>query len=73
MCNLYQVPQSIADMADHFGAPNPPQLDIPTETKRGERGLIVRGASGQRTLLEAKWGFPRPKRTEAASCFTTSR
>ena len=38
------------------------QLDIPTETKRGERGIIVRGASGQRIMLEATWGFPRPQK-----------
>ena len=38
------------------------QLDIPTETKRGERGIIVRGASGQRIMLEAKCGFARPQK-----------
>ncbi len=62
MCNLYLVPPSMAAMARHFGVPDPAQLDIPTETKRGERGIIVRGASGQRIVLEAKWGFPRPQK-----------
>ena len=61
MCNLYLVPPSTADLARHFGVANLAQLDIPTETKRGERGLIVRGAAGQRIMLEAKWGFPRPQ------------
>ena len=61
MCNLYEVPQSTADIANHFGVPDPPELDIPHETKRGERGIIVRGAAGQRTMLAVKWGFPRPQ------------
>ena len=61
MCNLYEVPQSTADIATHFGVPNPPEFDIPTEAKRRERGIIVRGAAGQRTMLEVKWGFPRPQ------------
>ena len=61
MCNLYEVPQSTADIASHFGVPDPPALDISHETKRGERGVIVRGAAGRRTMLAVKWGFPRPQ------------
>jgi putative SOS response-associated peptidase YedK len=62
MCNLYEVPQSMADMAAHFGVANPPKLDIPHETKRGEPGVIVRGSVGQRIMLPAKWGFQRPQK-----------
>lgn len=62
MCNLYEIPQSMADMAAHFGVAAPAPLDIPHETKRGEPGIIVRGAVGQRIMLSAKWGFPRPQR-----------
>jgi len=50
------------DMANHFGVVDPPALDIPQETKRGEPGIIVRGSVGQRIMLPAKWGFPRPQR-----------
>ena len=46
MCNLYEVPQSMADIAAHFGVADPPDLDIPHETKRGESGIIVRGSVG---------------------------
>lgn len=62
MCNLYEIPQSMADMAAHFGIAEPPALDIPQETKRGEPGLIVRGSVSQRIMLAATWGFPRPQR-----------
>ncbi len=61
MCNLYQVP-SMADMATHFGVADLPALDIPHETKRGEPGVIMRGSVGQRIVLPARWGFPRPQR-----------
>jgi len=62
MCNLYEGPQSMADMAAHFGVADPPDLDIPHETKRGEPGIIVRGSVGRRIMLPAKWGFPRPQK-----------
>jgi putative SOS response-associated peptidase YedK len=67
VCNLYLVPSSTADLASHFGIAHPAQLDIPAETKRGERGIIVRGASGQRILLEATWGFPRPQKDRGSA------
>lgn len=62
MCNLYEAPRSMADMAAHFGVADPPDLDIPHETKRGEPGIIVRGSVDQRMMLSAKWGFPRPQK-----------
>jgi putative SOS response-associated peptidase YedK len=65
MCNLYEIPQGMADMGVHFGVLNPPAFDIPHETKRGERGLVIRGAADQRLMLEAKWGFPRPQKDRA--------
>jgi len=65
MCNLYEIPQSMADMAAHFGVVDPPTFDIPHETKRGERGIIIRGTPGQSLALEAKWGFPRPQKDRA--------
>src|SRR5690349_10631942 len=62
MCNLYQIPQSMAGIAAHFGVVDLAAFDIPHETKPGERGIIIRGTSGQRLALEAKWGFPRPQK-----------
>jgi hypothetical protein len=46
MCNLYTVHKSAAEIAAHFGVSDPPQLDIPPETKRGEPGIIVRKTGG---------------------------
>ncbi|SEP41591.1 Putative SOS response-associated peptidase YedK [Rhodospirillales bacterium URHD0017] len=60
MCNLYRVRQSVAEIAAHFGV-HPPAFDIP-QTKRGERGVIVRGAANRRVMLEVNWGFPRPQK-----------
>lgn len=62
MSNLYRAPQSMADMAAHFGVANAPPLDIPGDTRRGEGGVIVRGSRDQRIVLEATWGFPRPQK-----------
>ena len=34
MCNLYEIPQSKADIAAHFDVLDSPTFDIPRETKR---------------------------------------
>ncbi len=48
MCNLYEVPQSMADMAAHFGVADPPKLDIRTKQKawraRHHRARLRRSA-----------------------------
>jgi putative SOS response-associated peptidase YedK len=61
MCNLYTVRKSAAEVAAHFGVSDPPQLQIPPETKPGEPGIIVRQGADGRVMQSLSWGFPRPQ------------
>jgi putative SOS response-associated peptidase YedK len=61
MCNLYSVQRSAAEIATHFGVSDPPELDIPPETKPGESGIIVRKTGSGRVMQSLHWGFPRPQ------------
>jgi putative SOS response-associated peptidase YedK len=61
MCNLYSVQRSATEIAAHFGVSDPPELDIPPETKPGEPGIIVRTTAGRRVMQSLHWGFPRPQ------------
>lgn len=67
MCNLYRVRDGVVEIATHFGVSDPPQLDIPMETKPGERGIVVRQSNGQSVMQSLGWGFPRPQNDAAGS------
>jgi len=58
MCNLYTVRQSAAEVAAHFGVPNPLQTNAPAEVYPGMPGMVVREEGGGRLLQSMVWGFP---------------
>jgi len=60
--NLYRLESGIADLAHQFGVVPTPQLPVPSPVQPGKPGLIVRGASGKRSMHVVQWGFPRPGR-----------
>jgi putative SOS response-associated peptidase YedK len=63
MCNLYRVQKAEAEIVAHFGVSDAPALDIPSEPKRGESGIVVRKtADGRRVMQSLSWGFPRPQK-----------
>jgi putative SOS response-associated peptidase YedK len=59
MCNLYTVRKSAAEVAAHFGAETPKQVELADETTPGANGLIVREHNERRLLQSLSWGFPR--------------
>jgi putative SOS response-associated peptidase YedK len=60
--NLYRLDASAADLAHQFGVEPAPDLSVPSPVQPGKQGLIVRGASGRRSMHVLRWGFPRPGR-----------
>lgn len=58
MCNLYTVRKSAAEVAAHFGVPNPMQSNAPEEVYPGTPGMVVTEADGVRELRSMTWGFP---------------
>ena len=62
MCNLLRVRASAADVAAAFGMTLPPMIDVPHETVRATRGLVVRERAGRRLLQSLDWGFPHLNR-----------
>ena len=62
MCNLYRVRKSAAEIAAHFGADAPADIRIPSETKPGEAGVIVRRGPSGLTMSALRWGFPLAQR-----------
>ena len=59
MSRLHVVTAGIGDLAVHFGASSPLELDIPSETTEGHPGLIVIEKGRRRLLKSLTWGFPR--------------
>jgi putative SOS response-associated peptidase YedK len=62
MSNLYRLDASTTELMHQFGVVPAPELPVPSPVRPGERGLIVRGVSGERSMHVLKWGFPRPGR-----------
>lgn len=62
MCNLYAVRNSAAAISKHFGVGEAPDVEVPSETKPGELGVVVRKGDRGRVLQVLNWGFPRPQR-----------
>lgn len=62
MSNLYRLNASTAELACQFGIEPAPEVRVPSPVRPGERGLIVRGVSGERSMHVVTWGFPRPGR-----------
>jgi len=58
--NLYRLDAGAADLASQFGTEVAPDLAVPSPVRPGERGVIVRGVSGRRSIHVLQWGFPRP-------------
>ena len=58
MCNLYTVRVTAAEVAAHFGVPNPMQSNAAEEVYPGTPGLVVTENEGVRELRSMTWGFP---------------
>ncbi len=58
MCNLYTVRVTAAEVAAHFGVPNPMQSNAADEVYPGMPGLVVTENEGVRELRSMTWGFP---------------
>lgn len=58
MCNLYTVRVTAAEVAAHFGVPNPMQSNASDEVYPGMPGLVVTENEGVRELRSMTWGFP---------------
>lgn len=58
MCNLYTVRVTAAEVAAHFGVPNPMQSNAPDEVYPETPGLAVTENEGVRELRSMTWGFP---------------
>ena len=58
MCNLYTVRVTAAEVAAHFGVPNPMQSNAPEEVYPGTPGMVVTENEGARELRSMTWGFP---------------
>ncbi len=58
MCNLYTVRVTAAEVAAHFGVPNPMQSNASDEVYPGTPGMVVTENEGVRELRSMTWGFP---------------
>lgn len=58
MCNLYTVRVTAAEVAAHFGVPNPMQSNASEEVYPGTPGMVVTEQEGVRELRSMTWGFP---------------
>ncbi|SMF61068.1 SOS response-associated peptidase [Allosphingosinicella indica] len=58
MCNLYTVRKSAAEIALHFGVPDPVASNAGPDVYPGQPGLVVRGEGDSRRLQSMIWGFP---------------
>jgi putative SOS response-associated peptidase YedK len=58
MCNLYTVRKSAAEVAAHFGVPNPMQSNAPEEVYPGTPGMVITETDSDRELRSMTWGFP---------------
>ena len=58
MCNLYTIRVTAAEVAAHFGVPNPMQSNASDEVYPGMPGLVVTENEGVRELRSMTWGFP---------------
>ncbi len=67
MSNLYRLEAGAADLARQFGVDPTPDVSVPSLVQPGKQGLIVRGASGRRSMHVLRWGFLRPGRNVAPS------
>jgi len=52
----------LADLAHQFSMVLTAEMPVPSPVQPGKPGLIVRGASGKRSMHVLRWGFPRPGR-----------
>ncbi|SEJ80911.1 SOS response associated peptidase (SRAP) [Sphingobium sp. AP50] len=62
MSRLHIFAASLVDIATHFDVADVPEIDLPSETIEGARGLAVFEHQGQRRLKGMDWGFPRVTR-----------
>jgi putative SOS response-associated peptidase YedK len=60
--NLYRLDGSIAELALHFGIEPVGDAAVPSPVQPGQRGIVVRGTSGSRSMHVLRWGFPRAGR-----------
>jgi len=59
---LHSIAASVADIAGHFDAEPPADLEVPSEITEGLAGLVVLEREGRRVLRSMTWGFPRYSR-----------
>jgi len=62
MSRLHSIAASMADIAAHFGAEAPRDIEVPAEITEGLSGLVVVERDGRRFIRSMAWGFPRYSR-----------
>jgi len=60
--NLYRLEASVADLAHQFSVVPTAEMPVPSPVQPGKPWLIVRGASGKRSMHVLPWSSPRPGR-----------
>lgn len=62
MSRLFALTRSLDEIVAHFAIDVKPDIEVPSETVEGTRGLIVIEKDGLRLLKSIPWGFPRQTR-----------